>query len=162
MAILKNFTKDERQKTVGGLFYYSEELTRKVFGELIFLSELNIFLSVTTFLGNTLILAALPKETSLHPPSKLLFRNLALTDLCVGIIAQPLLVAYLMSLLKQRWDICYYLEYTGLAIGAILSSVSLFTLTAISVDRLLALSLGIRYIRVATLRKALFQDQLKL
>ena len=154
MAIPNNFTKDERQKTVGELFYYSEELTRKIFGELIFLSVLNIFLSVTTFLGNTLILAALPKETSLHPPSKLLFRNLAITDLCVGIIAEPLLVAYLMSLLKQRWDICYYLEYTGLAIGAILCSVSLFTLTAISVDRLLALWLGLRYRQVATLRKA--------
>ncbi|CAH3136881.1 unnamed protein product, partial [Porites lobata] len=130
--------------------YYSEELTRKIFGELIFLSVLNIFLSVTTFLGNTLILAALPKETSLYPPSKLLFRNLAITDLCVGIIAEPLLVAYLMSLLKQRWDICYELDYAGLAIGAILCSVSLFTLTAISVDRLLALWLGLRYRRVAT------------
>ena len=154
MAIPKNFTKDERQKTVGELFYYSEELTRKIFGELIFLSVLNIFLSVTTFLGNTLILAALPKETSLHPPSKLLFRNLAITDLCVGIIAEPLLVAYLMSLVKQRWDICYELDYAGLAIGAILCSVSLFTLTAISVDRLLALWLGLRYRQVATLRKA--------
>ena len=138
----------------GELFYYSEELTRKIFGELIFLSVLNIFLSVTTFLGNILILAALPKETSLHPPSKLLFRNLAITDLCVGVIVEPLLVAYLMSLLKQRWDICYELGYTGLAIGAILCSVSLFTLTAISVDRLLALSLGLRYRRVVTLRKA--------
>ena len=154
MAIPKNFTKDERQETEGGLFYYSEELTRKIFGELIFLSVLNIFLSVTTFLGNTLILAALPKETSLHPPSKLLFRNLAITDLCVGIIAEPLLVAYLMSLVKQRWDICYYLDYAGLAIGAILCSVSLLTLTAISVDRVLALSLGLRYRQVATLKKA--------
>ena len=154
MAIPKNFTKDERQQTVGELFYYSEELTRKIFGELIFLSVLNILLSVTTFLGNTLILVALPKENSLHPPSKLLFRNLAITDLCVGIIAEPLLVAYLMSLVKQRWDICYYLDYAGLAVGAILCSVSLFTLTAISVDRLLALSLGLRYRRVATLRKA--------
>ena len=154
MAIPKNFTKDERQQTVGELFYYSEELTRKIFGELIFLSVLNILLSVTTFLGNTLILVALPKETSLHPPSKLLFRNLVITDLCVGIIAEPLLVAYLMSLLKQRWDICYELDYAGLAIGAILCSVSLFTLTAISVDRLLALSLGLRYRQVATLRKA--------
>ena len=154
MAIPKNFTKDERQQTVGELFYYSEELTRKIFGELIFLSVLNILLSVTTFLGNTLILVALPKETSLHPPSKLLFRNLAITDLCVGIIAEPLLVAYLISLVKQRWDICYELDYAGLAIGAILCSVSLFTLTAISVDRLLALWLGLRYRRVVTLRKA--------
>ena len=150
MAIPKNFTKDERQQTVRELFYYSEELTRKIFGELIFLSVLNILLSVTTFLGNTLILVALPRENSLHPPSKLLFRNLAITDLCVGIIAEPLLVAYLMSLVKQRWDICYELDYAGLAIGAILCSVSLFTLTAISVDRLLALWLGLRYRRVAT------------
>ena len=60
-----------------------------------------------------------------------------------------------MSLLKHRWDICYYLDYVGLAIaGAILCSVSLFTLTAVSVDRLLALSLGLRYRRAATLRKA--------
>ena len=154
MAIPKNFTKDERQQTVGKLFYYSEELTKEIFGELIFLSVLNILLSVNTFLGNTLILVALPKENSLHPPSKLLFRNLAITDLCVGIIAQPLLVAYLMSLVKQRWDICYELDYAGLAIGAILCSVSLFTLTAISVDRLLALWLGLRYRRVVTLRKA--------
>ncbi|CAH3136884.1 unnamed protein product, partial [Porites lobata] len=132
----------------------SEELTEKIQGELIFLLVLNIFLSITAFLGNTLILVALPKETSLFPPSKLLFRNLAITDLCVGIIAEPLLVAYLMSLVKQRWDICYYLDYEGFAVGAILSSMSLLTLTAISVDRLLALSLGIRYRQVATLRKA--------
>ena len=62
MAIPKNFTKDERQETEGGLFYYSEELTRKIFGELIFLSVLNIFLSVTTFLGNTLMLVLYPKK----------------------------------------------------------------------------------------------------
>ena len=153
MAMQTNFSEDESRKTFAEL-YHSEEVTEKIYGELIFLSVLNIFLSTTAFLGNTLILVALSKETSLHSPSKLLFRNLAITDLCVGIIAEPLLVAYLMSLVKQRWDICYELDYAGLAIGAILCSVSLFTLTAISVDRLLALSLGLRYRQVATLRKA--------
>ena len=148
-----SFTANESPKTVGET-YYSEELTEKIRGELIFLLVLNIFLSIAAFVGNTLILVALPKETSLHPPSKLLFRNLAITDLCVGIIAEPLLVTYLMSFVKQRWDICYYLDYEGFAVGAILSSMSLLTLTAISVDRLLALSLGIRYRQVATLRKA--------
>ena len=67
---------------------------------------------------------------------------------------EPLFVAYLVSLVKQRWDICYDLDHAGLIIGAILSSVTLFTLTAISVDRLHALSLGLRYRQVATLRKA--------
>ena len=153
MAIQTNFSEDESRKTFAKL-YYSEEVTGKIYGELIFLSALNIFLSITAFLGNTLILVALHKETSLHSPSKLLFRNLAITDLCVGIIMEPLFVAYLVSLVKQRWDICYDLDHAGLIIGAILSSVSLFTLTAISVDRLLALFLGLRYRQVVTLRKA--------
>ena len=72
----------------------------------IFLSALNIFLSISAFLVKTLILVALHKETSLHPPSKLLYRNLAITDLCVGIIADPLAVTHLTSVVTKRWDIC--------------------------------------------------------
>ena len=104
---LKNFTEDENHKTVQELFC-SAEFVRGVESELIFLSALNIFFSVTAFLGNTLILVALHKETSLHPPSKLLYRNLAITDLCVGIIAEPVAVSYWTSVVKGRWDICYY------------------------------------------------------
>ena len=52
----------------------------------------NVFLSITPFLGSTLILVELYKGTSLHPPSKLLYRNLAITDLCVGITVEPLTV----------------------------------------------------------------------
>ena len=61
----------------------------------------NIFLSITAFLGNTLILVALRKDSSLHPPSKLLYRCLATTDLCVGLIAQPMYPAYEASLLNN-------------------------------------------------------------
>ena len=109
---LKNFTEDENHKTVQGLFC-SAEFVRGVESELIFLSALNIFFSVTAFLGNTLILVALHKETSLHPPSKLLYRNLAITDLCVGIIIEPLTVTYFTSVVKERWDICYYAYRAG-------------------------------------------------
>ena len=102
-----NVTEDENQKTFMELFCLAEFI-RGVDGELIFLSALKIFLSITAFLGNTLILVALHKETSLHPPSKLLYRNLAITDLCVGIIVEPLAVTYLTSAVKERWDVCYY------------------------------------------------------
>ena len=121
--------------------FCSPELIRGVDGELIFLSALNIFLSIAAFLGNTLILDALHKETSLHPPSKLLYRNLAITDLCVGIITEPLLVTYLTSVLALFFS------------GHTLFKVSLLTLTAISVDRLLALLLGLRYRQVVTLKR---------
>ena len=98
---LKNFTEDENHKTVQELFC-SAEFIRGVDGELIFLSALNIFLSIAALLGNTLILVALHKETSLHPPSKLLYRNLAITDLCVGIISEPLIIIIIKSLFIKR------------------------------------------------------------
>ncbi|XP_073247219.1 melanocyte-stimulating hormone receptor-like [Porites lutea] len=147
---LTNFTEDENQKTFIELFC-AVEFIRAVDSELIFLSAINIFLSITAFLGNTLILVALYKETSLHPPSKLLYRNLAITDLCVGIIVEPVAVTYWTSVVKERWDICYYSLRTGTFSGYTLCVVSALTLTAISVDRLLALLLGLRYRQVVTL-----------
>ena len=149
---LKNFTEDENHKTVEELFC-TAELVRGVDDELIFVSALHSFLSITAFLGNTLILAALHKETSLHPPSKLLYRNLAITDLCVGIIAEPFYVTYLTSVVNERWDICYYAYWAVTYSGLTLCTVSLLTLTAISVDRLLALLLGLRYRQVVTYRR---------
>ena len=119
----------------------------------IFLSALNIFLSISAFLVKTLILVALHKETSLHPPSKLLYRNLAIADLCVGIIAEPLAVTYWTSVVKERWDICYYAYLAENLSGHTLCSVSLLALNAISVDRPLALLLRLRYRQVVTLKR---------
>ena len=67
---LTNFTEDEKYQKTSVELFCSPELISGVDGELIFLSALNIFLSISAFLGNTLILFALHKETSLHPPSK--------------------------------------------------------------------------------------------
>ena len=130
----------------------STEFTRGVHTHLIALLALNGFVAITAFLGNTLILVALHKESSLHSPSKLLFCNLATTDLCVGIIAKPLYITYLISALEQRWNICRYAFVIFHTTSHILCGVSLFTLTAISVDRLLALLLGLRYRQVVTLK----------
>ena len=147
-----NFTEDENQKTHEELVC-SAEFIGGVDVELIFILALNIFVSITAFLGNTLILVALHKETSLHPPSKLLYRNLAITDLCVGIIAEPLFVIYLIFVVNERWDICYYADWAASFSGLTLCVVSSLKVTAISVDRLLALLLGLRYRQVVTLRR---------
>ena len=106
---------------------------------LISLSAVNIFLSITAFLGNSLIIVALQKESSLHPPSKLLYRCLATTDLCVGLVTQPINAGYLMSLAHKDWSLCRYFLDTAFITGTTLSLVSLLTVTSISIDRLLAL-----------------------
>lgn len=97
----RNFTGGEKLKTIIES-YCSDEINRGVRHEFVFLSVLNAIFSVTAFLGNTLILAVLHKETSLHPRSKLLYRNLALTDLFVGIIAEPAKVAHWISAVGER------------------------------------------------------------
>ena len=152
MAIT-NFTGGGRQAQTVKQLKCSASLTGGMHQQLIYLSAFNIFLSITTFLGNTLILVALHKESSLHPPSKLLYRCLATTDLCVGLISEPVHIAYLNSLLHEEWISCGYSIVLSVTLGYILASVTLLTMTAISVDRLLALLLGLRYRQVVTLKR---------
>ena len=118
---------------------------------------MNALLSIIASLGNTLILFALHKESALHPPSKLLFRCLALTDLLNGCISQPLYILYLVSLLPKhqdwRGDLCLYSATFDQITTNTLCLVSLLTSTAISIDRLLALNLGLRYRQVVTFKR---------
>ena len=149
---LTNFTEHEEYRSYRELAC-TAEITEGIHNQLICLSVINSFLSITAFLGNTLILVALHKESSLHAPSKLLFRTLATSDLCVGIIQEPLVVTAWMSTVNQRWNVCRFAYDATYLTAVTLCSVSLLTLTAISVDRLLALLLGIRYRQVVTLKR---------
>jgi len=124
-------------------------------GKLDFLSALvNILLSITASLGNAVILIALYKVSSIHPPTKLLFRCLAVTDLCVGLLVQPLFATFNLSRITEvSENDLYYIYEVSRVLNWILCSVSISTSTAISVDRLLALLLGLRYRHVVTLRR---------
>ena len=115
------------------------------------LSVLNIPISITAFLGNVLIIVALKRVSSIHPPSKLLLSCLATTDLCVGLITLPVYDAYILTPEYSRS--CIFLKIMTNISNGVLGGVSMFTLTAISVDRLLALFLGVRYRQVVTLKR---------
>ncbi|XP_068679310.1 melanocortin receptor 5-like [Montipora foliosa] len=115
------------------------------------ISALNILLSITALMGNVLIFVALRKVSSLHPPSKLLFGCLASTDFCVGLISHPSFVTFIFA--REHSKLCYYSTILSNTIGFIFCGVSVLTITAISVDRLLALMLRLRYRQVVTLRR---------
>ena len=119
----------------------------------IILSVLNIFLAITATLGNTLIFLALGRGSCLHAPSKLLIRSLAFIDLCVGLISQPLAAVHAVSILTKHVQIFQFTVVSSYVTSAILSGVSLFVLTFISIDRLLALSLGVRYRQTVTAKR---------
>ena len=122
-----------------------------VYNSFIALLVINILLATTATLGNILIFLALRKECLLHPPSRLLLRSLASTDLCVGLISQPLAALHAISILTENLRLYRFTVVSTYFTSAILSGMSLFVLTFISVDRLLALSLGVRYRQAMTI-----------
>ena len=153
MTIYQNITENAEEKTYERLFC-SQEITAGIRGYLIFISAFNVLLAICSSLGNILILIALHKATTLHAPSKLFLRSLATTDLLVGVISEPLTVTYWISAVRKRWDECYNIFLTSFIVGYLLCGISLLTMTAISVDRLLALSLRVRYKQIVTLNRA--------
>ena len=116
--------------------------------EKVFLAIWNILTCITAVCGNTFIIASIRRVSSLHLPSKVLLVCLALTDLCVGVITQPLYVAHI--LFPECHSIGLYLLIGYNTTGFLFSGVSMLTITAISVDRLLAVTLGLRYRQVVT------------
>ena len=130
--------------------FCSQEFAKALDNQIICFSVINTVLAITAIVGNTLILIALHKELSLHRPSKVLIRNLVVSDLCVG-FSELATVAQWISILQGRWQICYYFFLAHSTISITSIAVSLWALAAISVDRLLALLLGLRYRQVVTL-----------
>ena len=117
------------------------------------LVAVNILLVFAATLSNVLILVALPKVSSLHLPTKLMFKCLTVTDLGVGVIAQTVLFIQLMSTVHERMQLCYTAVTINEVVAGSLFGVSLVTLTEISVDRLLPLSLGLWYRLKVTLKR---------
>ena len=149
---MENTSFDLKSQDVTECFVYMDIAPN--YNWIIFFSiSLTVILGLIATVGNVLILVALQSESHLHPPCKLLFRSLAWTDLCVGLISQPCFGIFLFSVVRNRLKMCEITAGLVYVSSAILCEISLCTLTAISVDRLLALQLGLRYRRVVTVAR---------
>ena len=114
---------------------------------------LNSIFSLVAVFANILILYALYKASSLHSPSKAMLCSLALSDLGVGAIVQPLFVAYRWAQINGNLPNLCTAGIISHIEGSHLSAVSFLTMTAISLDRLLSLVLRVHYQSVVTLRR---------
>ncbi|XP_074632825.1 melanocyte-stimulating hormone receptor-like isoform X3 [Acropora palmata] len=135
-----------------GNIYCSEKLIPVIQNRVFYFVVIHILLGITAIVGNTLILIALHKNTSLHQPSKVLLRNLVASDLCIGFV-QLLYGALGITILHGWLEICRSLFFVNGIAANISITVSLWTVSAISVDRLLALLLKLRYRQVVNIRK---------
>lgn len=111
---------------------------------LIITSAINVPSMLVAILGNSLVLAAILSAPSLRSPAILLLCNLAVSDLLVGVVIQPLFIAHSFNT-KTRLLTSIWLIMSYSACG-----ISLCTMTAIAVDRFLALHYHLRYSTMVT------------
>ena len=104
---------------------------------------LNAPLMLISILGNALVLAAIIRTPSIRStPHMIMLCSLAVTDVLVGLVAQPVYIT--QQLTDDR------LAYHVWRLLGSLCLVSLLTITAIAVDRFLALHYHMRYATLVT------------
>lgn len=118
-------------------------------------SVANILILVTATLENSVILTAVRRCRTLHPPSKALLCSLVLSDLGVGVLVTPLKLALNLAVVLKNPSLYCLLWRPFRIIAAVMGTVSFFTSTAIALDRYLAFRLRIKYRQVITLRKVI-------
>lgn len=131
---------------------YSQDSMRITF---IINCTLNAILSVIAIAGNTSILWALTRcsSSTLRSPSKALLFSLALSDLAVGALVQPCYVLYKAAEINDNFRL-FCIAGIGFHLSAnVFSAVSFLTVTAIALDRLLALHLQKTYNAKVSLRR---------
>ena len=103
--------------------------------------------------GNVLVLAAVWRNPSLRTPSTILLCSLAVSDLLVGFLTLPVYIAFALTQLSRSSSYLRLSQARNFLIIQ-LCGVSLDTMTAISVDRYLALRYHMRYPNMMTSRRA--------
>lgn len=115
-------------------------------------SILNCVFLLPGIIGNVLVIFAVWKTPSLQTPSNALLISLATSDLAVGLLAQPSFSAWRISQMTGDIKVHCVAGAMSESFGWLLAGVSLFTITAISVERLLAVHLHLRYHDIVTRR----------
>ena len=100
--------------------------------------------SLITCVGNSCVLFAIRKTRDFHRPSFILLGCLAASDLLVGLICQPIFMALKIAELVENFSAHCTLRIILSISSWIASGVYLATLAAVSIDRLLSLTLHLR------------------
>ena len=111
---------------------------------------LNAPLMLLSIIGNALLLVAIMRTPSIRSPSVIFLCSLAVSDLLVGLVVQPAYIA------EQIVRTVSALQDAVTAMGFAGCGVSLWTMTAITVDRFLALHYHLQYPNLMTTSRAIY------
>ena len=119
-------------------------------------SVLNFVFSLVATLGNLLVIRALMKNSTIPATVKKLFLSLAFSDLAVGLCSQhmtAIISAVMLKMASSGDDLAFFCPTVLIALlyfQYLLTSASFLNVTIIAFDRLLAVSLHLRYQEVVT------------
>lgn len=108
-------------------------------------------LTFTSTTGNVMILAAIWKTPSLQTVTNVMVFSLALSDLGIGVLSQPQGFLLFSGLVHYEGAWMALLQVLSVS----LTIISLLTITAISVERYLALTLHLRYCELVTTKRVI-------
>jgi hypothetical protein len=111
---------------------------------------MNFVFAIIAVMGNSVLLFAIIKTPALHKPSVFLMCNLAVNDLAVGLLVQPLYVIYKVAEMNGLGSMSCYCGVIVNMLANLFSGMSFITVTCISIDRYLALYLHLRYVAIVT------------
>ena len=124
---------------------------------MLFLCVLTLAFSVVAILGNLLVIRALRKASSIPVTLKKMFLSLAVSDLVMGLFAQPTFGVTFALMLQtkasgnQNYDAFCPLAFTLCHFSLfLLACASLLNVIIIAFDKLLAVSLHLRYHEIVT------------
>ena len=112
----------------------------------------NSFLSYTAIMLNIVTIHAIRKTSSLQKTLKTLLLSLAVSDVGVGLLGQPFYVSLVVEWLQQNNPGCITNTVFIFIVNAF-SLASFLGVVAISVDRLLAIHLHLRYQELVTYKR---------
>ena len=123
---------------------------------------LHLICSPVATLGNLLVIRALWKASSISATIKKMFLSLALSDLAVGLFAQLMVGVVFAEMSKMASNGNYNFDFLCPTVVTVcylsaflLACTSFLQVTAIAVDRLLAISLHLRYQELVTSKRVI-------
>ena len=121
----------------------------------------NAFFSFTAITLNIVTIIALRKPLTIPRAVKILLLSLAVSDLCVGLLVQPLYITRLVMMIKENAQTRTF-EITlkfFFSTKWFLASALFLGVVALAADRLLALHLHLRYQELVTQKRVVFSPR---
>lgn len=120
--------------------------------EATFLASVNVVFSVCGILGNVLVLTVVARNRQLHTVTNIFISSLALADLLVCIVAQPMNAVFLYGLPPNP---VYGMTRKAFSYVSMLASIS--NMAVLTIDRYIAIASPMQYHHKANFKSAFIQ-----